>query len=151
MHTRHSPTSQRKFGPPLAQPVHLYGVSAASEMFAAVVLLPEQFHVDSDSAYKMRGVVALMCAVLEEAVHCWQQQSTKSGQRAQRLTREAEEWLFSDDSRWLFSFVNICAALNLDPEYLRRGLTQLRQHSRSAPQKKRSRARTVRRSLQLAA
>jgi hypothetical protein len=120
-------------------------------MFSAAAVLPEQFHTDSDGTYKMRGVVALMCAVLEEAVHCWQQQSTKSGRRAQRLTREAEEWFFTDDPCWLFSFVNICAALSLDPDYIRRGLTQLRQHSRSAPQKKRPRAVPARRPLQLAA
>lgn len=151
MHTRHAPTSQRERVLPPAQPVGLTGPSAVSEMFSATVVLPEQFHADSDGTYKMHGVVALMRAVLEEAVHCWQQQSTKSGQRAQRLTREAEEWLFSDDPRWLFSFVNICAALNFDPDYIRRGLTQLRQYSRSAPQKKRLRARAVRRPLQLAA
>jgi hypothetical protein len=119
-------------------------------MFSATVVLPEQFHADSDGTYKMRGVVALMCAVLEEAVHCWRRQSTKSGRRAQRLTREAEEWFFSDDAGWLFSFVNICAALNLDSDYIRRGLTQLRQHSQSALQKKRPHARAVRRPLQLA-
>ena len=73
MHTRHSPTSQRKLVPPPTQPVGLCGVSAASEMFSATVVLPEQFHADSDGTYKMRGVVALMCAVLEEAVHCWRQ------------------------------------------------------------------------------
>ena len=151
MYTQHRMVHRPRPLRPPARPMGLYGLRAASEMFSAAVVLPEQFHADSDGTYKMRGVVALMCAVLEEAVHCWQQQSTKSGRRAQRLTREAEEWIFSDDARWLFSFVNICAALNLDPAYIRRGLTQLRQHSRSAPQKTRPPARAVHRPLQLAA
>lgn len=150
MHTRHSPTSQRKLVPPLALPVGLYGLSAASEMFSAAVL-PEQFYAPSDGIYKMRGVVALMRAVLEEAMHCLQQQSMKSGRRAQRLATEAEEWFFTDDPRWLFSFVNVCAALNLDPDYMRQGLTRLRQHSQIALQKKRPRAVPARRPLQLAA
>jgi hypothetical protein len=78
-----------------------------------------------------------MRAVLEEAVHCWQDQSRKSGRRAQRLTREVEAWFFADDPHWLFSFVNICAMLGLDAAYLRQGLRQWRQPVAAAPQKPR--------------
>jgi hypothetical protein len=78
-----------------------------------------------------------MRAVLEEAVHCLQHQSRKSGRRAQRLTREVEAWFFADDPHWVFSFVNICALLGLDPTYLRRGLRQWRQSLATAPQKPR--------------
>jgi hypothetical protein len=104
------------------------------ERFAAAVL-PEQFFAPAGGADPRRGVVALMRAVLEDAVHCLQQQSRKSGRRAQRLTREAEEWFFTDDPHGVFSFVNICAVLGLDPAYLRRGLLPWRQHGAAAPQK----------------
>ncbi len=68
-----------------------------------------------------------MRAVLEDAIDCLRKQSRKSGRRAQRLAQEAEEWLFDNDQRWPFSFVNICHVLGIDPEYIRRGLKQRRQ------------------------
>ena len=33
-----------------------------------------------------------------------------------------ETWLDSDDMSWPFSFASICQALDMEPEYLRRGL-----------------------------
>src|SRR5918996_320192 len=54
----------------------------------------------------------LMYAVLEDALFCFQ------GQLKPRA-RRAEEWFFSDDSKSLYSFVSICAALELQPEHIR--------------------------------
>jgi hypothetical protein len=68
-----------------------------------------------------------MRAVLEDALGCYQKQFVSHTRRERRLAQEAEEWVFSDNDRWLFSFVNICRALGLEPEYLRRGLKQWRQ------------------------
>jgi hypothetical protein len=36
--------------------------------------------------------------------------------------REILAWFASPDRTWLFSFERICEALELDPDYLRRGL-----------------------------
>ena len=68
-----------------------------------------------------------MHAVLAEAVSCFQKGAVAEGRQAQRLAREAEEWLFADDPTWSFSFVNICAVLGLDPAYIRLGLTRWQQ------------------------
>jgi hypothetical protein len=65
---------------------------------------------------------ALMCAVLEDAVDCFQKQFSRATRRAKHLGREAEQWLFSDDPDWLFSFVAICNVLELCPQYIRQGL-----------------------------
>lgn len=65
---------------------------------------------------------ALMCAILQDAVETFQEQFVRTTQRAKRLGEEAEEWLFSDDFDWVFSFLSICAALDLCPEYIRNGL-----------------------------
>jgi hypothetical protein len=73
-----------------------------------------------------------MRAVLEDAIDCFQKQSRKSGKRAQRLAREAEEWLFKDDQRWPFSFLNVCNVLDIDPAYIRRGLKQWREKNVAA-------------------
>jgi hypothetical protein len=66
---------------------------------------------------------ALMCAILADAVDSFQEQFVSTATRhAKRLSEEAEEWLFSDDSHWVFSFLSICAALDLSPQYIRQGL-----------------------------
>jgi hypothetical protein len=41
---------------------------------------------------------------------------------ATRLFREAENWILDNDREWLFSFINICQTLAIDPQYLRKGL-----------------------------
>lgn len=105
-----------------ALPLLLYDLGAASQTFPPAPMLPEQFYQTATCANVVHGEVALRRAVLEDAIHCFQQQSQKTGRRAQRLAREAEEWLFADDHRWPFSFVNICMVLGLDPDYLRVGL-----------------------------
>jgi hypothetical protein len=90
-------------------------------------ILPEQFYGPRRGAAHTRGQVALMRAVLDDALHCYQKQFGPHTRRERRLAREAAEWLFSEDDRWPFSFVNVCRALGLEPEYLRRGLKQWRQ------------------------
>jgi hypothetical protein len=62
---------------------------------------------------------ALMYAVLEDAFLCLQ----KTGELtplARRRVQEAEDWILSDDSGWVFSFLPICEALGLDPQYMRK-------------------------------
>ena len=66
---------------------------------------------------------ALMCAILADAVDSFQEQFVSTAtRRAKRLGEEAEEWLFSDDPHWVFSFLSICTALDLSPQYIRQGL-----------------------------
>jgi hypothetical protein len=66
-----------------------------------------------------------MCAVLEDAFFCFQQQFEIENPRVKRTAQEAEEWFFSPDSRWLFSFLSICSVLGLEPEYIRKKLKAL--------------------------
>jgi hypothetical protein len=94
---------------------------------ASAVILPEQFHTAPARTLE-GGEVALMRAVLEEALECFQKQCLKSGRRAQRLANEAEDWIFSDEVSWPFSFVNICAVLGLEPGYIRLKLKRWRKH-----------------------
>jgi hypothetical protein len=123
----------------------------ASQLLSSVAILPEQFYSPSAGAETARGEIALMRAVLEDAVGCFQKQLVNSGRRAQRLAREAEEWFFADDHTWPFSFVNICAVLGIDPEYIRLGLKRWRQRPPVGPQKKRRRVALASRSLKIAA
>ncbi|MGE0827284.1 MAG: hypothetical protein AB7P18_34825 [Candidatus Binatia bacterium] len=129
-------------------PLFLYDLTAATQLLPPAAVLPEQFHGSSARRDSERGELALMRAVLEDAVHCFQK---IQGARTDRPARDAEKWIFSEDTQWPFSFVNICTALGLSPEYVRLGLTRWRQDPPVHPARRpRREARGSRRS-QLAA
>ncbi|MEK7643216.1 MAG: hypothetical protein AAB372_02105 [Patescibacteria group bacterium] len=85
-------------------------------------ILPGQFF--RGDRPRVERELALMLAVLEEAVDVYQKQAHVVRGRGRRLFTEAEEWLWTDDTTWLFSSRNICDNLGIDIEYLRRGLRQ---------------------------
>jgi hypothetical protein len=71
-----------------------------------------------------------MIAVLEDAVDVYRKQAGCHDGRGAELFREAEEWLEDPDRTWLFSFQNICDVLDIDSEYLRRGLHAWKERAR---------------------
>ena len=72
----------------------------------------------------------LMFAILLDAVECYQKYA---GDETKSLFKDTEEWIFADDHEWFFSFVNICAAVDINPKYMRKGLSQwIEQRSRKA-------------------
>lgn len=147
---RQSASYRKSFQRP-ALPLMLYDLGAASQLLPPASVLPEQFYSPSTGENTAHGEIALMRAVLEDAVTCFQKESVKTGRRAQRLAREAEEWLFGDDYHWPFSFVNICAVLGLDPEYVRLGLKRWHQHRPAEPRKRKRGTTPMRPPLQIAA
>ncbi len=68
----------------------------------------------------------LMFAVLADAIECFQKYYGANTHRRRRLFTEAEAWISTPDNTWPYSFENICEALNIDPNYLRLGLTRWR-------------------------
>jgi hypothetical protein len=74
----------------------------------------------------------LMLAVLEDAIHTLADTRTATDGRKQRLFKETEDWFFRDDADWIFSFVALCGALGLDPDYLRKGVSRWRQLNHTA-------------------
>lgn len=129
-------------------PLFLYDLSAATQLLPPAAVLPEQFYGQSANNNDGRGEVALMRAVLEDAVDCFQR---APGQNTSRERKEAEQWLFHNDVHWPFSFVNICAVLGLNAEYIRLGLKRWRQNPLAKPARKRRREAVGRRTTQLAA
>jgi hypothetical protein len=121
------------------------------KLWMAAPVLPEQFYRMTSSVYVGRPEVALMHAVLEDALNCFWHGLQSSRHRKRRLGHEAEEWFFSDEMEWPFSFLNICAVLNLDPQYLRKGLRCWYQQRPVHPRKAKRRAVAPRRPLQIAA
>jgi hypothetical protein len=88
-----------------------------------VTVLPEQFFQAPSTTLYSRGEFALMRAVLEGALVCFEKQFAHHNRRSLELAREAEEWIQNSDSGWPFSFVNVCATLGLDAGCVRRQLT----------------------------
>jgi hypothetical protein len=88
------------------------------------VLLPEQYF-SRPLPQALSPERRLMLAVLEEAVLTLMRHRADSRMRRRRLAHEAELWIMERNASWPFAFENICAALRLDPDYLRRGLLQL--------------------------
>ncbi len=68
----------------------------------------------------------LVLAILEEAVRSYQRYAFATNRRVRRLFGETCEWFDAKDDPWIFSFENICHALDLDPDHIREGLTRWR-------------------------
>lgn len=89
------------------------------------VLIPEQFFaLVPHSAAHWGGARCLLFAVLQDAVACWFRYRHVRSTRGRRLFRQTHDWFCAEDRHWLFAFERICEHLELDPDYLRRGLSQ---------------------------
>lgn len=103
-------------------------------LFTPDTLVPTQYfdRVGADAAFQPEK--RLMLAVLEEAIATFQRHVVSGTRRSQRLVEEVEEWVDGRVSDWPFSFENVCAALDIEAEYLRNGMarwkdTELRRRS----------------------
>lgn len=78
------------------------------------VMVPSQFFRRAQAPSQPE--MALMCAVLEDAVRVWRKYHTQKHPKARFLAHEAREWMESQDRRSPFAFLNICAAVGFDPQ-----------------------------------
>ncbi|HXQ21365.1 MAG TPA: hypothetical protein VN812_06805 [Candidatus Acidoferrales bacterium] len=96
-------------------------------------LLPSQYF----AALKRKGPHEperrLAIAVLQDAVDCFQKHLRARERKAHQLFLDAEEWIASDDRSWPFSFENICDLLQINAEYLRRGLLTWKERQLNDP------------------
>jgi hypothetical protein len=99
-------------------------------------VLPEQFFNSQASLFTGRPVAALLRAVLEDALTCFQSQFLTEGRRVQREAQEAEAWFLSKEEDWPFSFMAVCAVLGLEPEAIRQQLRRWRRSHLATPQRK---------------
>ena len=68
----------------------------------------------------------LMFAVLTNAIESLQKYAGAKSRHCRKIFEEAEAWIFGGNGRTLYSFEHVCEALQLDPSYLRKGLTRWR-------------------------
>jgi hypothetical protein len=95
-------------------------------LFEPDALLPAQFYSAFRGGSGVRGERRLMLAVLEDALDCFQKYASARDGHARQLFDEAYAWIVSGDLGWFYSYENICETLEINPEYLRRGLERWR-------------------------
>ncbi len=95
---------------------------SSSLVLESDVILPSQFFERIKTQPSVQPEKRLMLAVMEDAVATFHKSLPGGTRRQRRLLKEVEQWFASADVTWPFSFQNICAALNLDADYLRLGL-----------------------------
>jgi len=126
----------KKVEPETTVPTVSAGDDRVASLFQPDVLLGDQYLENFRRKVALEPEKALLLAVLDDGVRCFQDHIFAENKKKQMLFEEAEEWLFSDDASWIFSFVSICAVMGLDPDYLRRGLRQWEERAVSARRKK---------------
>src|ERR1700716_2387559 len=101
-------------------------------LFEPDTLLPIQYFEAMRRKHLLEGEKRLILSVLEDAVECFMKCIDASSSKGQRLFRDADEWIALEDKHWVFSFDNVCEMLDINPEYLRRGLKQWKQRKLEA-------------------
>ncbi len=101
-------------------------------LFEPDVLLPAQYFPPFRRSGGLERELLLMLAVLEDAIDCFQKFVHAHDPRGRQMFEESREWVHSDDRTWLFSFENICDTLEIDAEYVRRGLREWRERGLTA-------------------
>jgi hypothetical protein len=112
-----------------------YDIMEAAERTGVAVperMLPGQFYDMWHQAAARSGEHRLLVAILEDAIQCWlgtgrawasgnNNPDWLPGQHG-RLYYEAENWIFNDTAQALVTFAEVCAVLELEPEWLRAAL-----------------------------
>ena len=105
-------------------------------LFQPDTLLGEDYAANFRRKIPLEAERTLLLAVLEDGIRCFQENLFAISGKRRTLFDEAQEWLFSDDADWFCSFVSLCTLLNLEPNYIRRGLREWEAQARKADQKK---------------
>ena len=104
--------------------------AGARGMLAPELLLASQYFDRVRRQVTPEPERRLMIAVLEDGVQTYLKHVGATERRRRQLFDEADEWVESRETAWLYSFENVCAVLDLDAEYLRRGLHAWRAQAR---------------------
>jgi hypothetical protein len=100
-----------------------------TSLFQPDTLLPEQYLDTFRRKLHLEPEKKLMLAVLEDAIACYQKYVLARDGKGKSLFREAEEWVQDKGGEGIFAFNSICESLGLNPDYLRRGLSEWKKHS----------------------
>jgi hypothetical protein len=104
-------------------------------LFEPDTLLPIQYFEAMRKKHLLEGEKRLILSVLEDAVECFMKCIDSPTSKGQRLFRDADEWINLEDKHWVFSFDNVCDMLDINPDYMRRGLKQWKERKIAAMQR----------------
>jgi hypothetical protein len=85
-------------------------------------ILPSQFYGSSRGGKRIEAEKRLMSAVLDDGVRCFERNLKARSAQGRRAFLEAEYWLFKERNVGAFSFENVCDALGLSPDCVRRAV-----------------------------
>lgn len=91
-------------------------------LFQPDVLLPAQYLERTKKNTEATPERALMLALLEDAVCCFQKYLLVSNRKGRVFFKEAEGWIFDEVNNGVFCYRSVCDVLGIDADYLRRGL-----------------------------
>ena len=111
-----------------------------ADLFAPDIVLPEQFFEGARRDSCISGEKALMLAVLEDGIRCFQEHLRNARSNPRLLSQQAEEWIRAVDYEWPFSFNNVCDALGIDPDCMRDALLRMKYERLMAEARPRSSA-----------
>jgi hypothetical protein len=96
-------------------------------LFEPDTLLPVQYFEAMRRKHLLEGEKRLILSVLEDGIECFMKYVDAPTSKGQKLFRDAEEWINLHDKYWIFSFDNVCDMLDINPDYMRRGLQEWKQ------------------------
>lgn len=102
-------------------------------MLSANSVLPEQFFRAPHGNIYASGERYLMWAVFADGVESYRRNACARTPQGKLLFLEAENWIFSTDWDWPFSFVNLCQIFGFNPHSVRQALWRWRGSHRGVP------------------
>src|ERR1700730_16081184 len=99
-------------------------MNSAGDDFRADSVMPAQFYPPRRRSASFEPIMRLMCAILIDAVRCFQNNFEAHLPSAQNEFREARRWIFDDKADGPFSFESVCNALQIDSRGLRYSLVR---------------------------
>jgi hypothetical protein len=95
-----------------------------TSLFQPDTLLPDQYLDTFRRKLHLEPEKKLMLAILEDAIACYQKYLFARDSKGKALFEEAAEWVEEVNGSGVFAFDSVCETLGLNPDYLRRGMTE---------------------------
>jgi len=96
--------------------------NSPGRLFEGDVIAPDQYLGIFTRSNNLEPEQELVLAILTDAIDCILKFCDEPVSMRAKLFSDAHDWIFAQDGREPFSFLNVCEILNFDPSYLRRGI-----------------------------
>lgn len=89
-------------------------------------VLPSQYYDLVTRRNQLEGGLKLMLAVLEDGIRCYVKYRNARTFERRRIYREVRNWIADHSaSQGVFGFENVCAALSINPDFMRRRIRRM--------------------------